>query len=565
MLPRRPRRPIAASWSARMVTAGLVAAAGLLAAAFHEPVVKAAAPDEVPAFDVSHVPNEAVAVVMARLPLLREVPVLEDMVQMLAEAPGPLAGFERPLERFQQAAWVQLVYPPADARTPPFAFGVAILTSDEAAALAEVAEMVAPQATEREFAGQTVFIGREGTTYFQPDDRTLVFGSGGAMRDYLVIGTRGNSRLTRGPAWEAVEESALVVSADPRTLRGEPLVKPLAPFAPLWEQTRQVTLGLTADAERLSLRAAADAEDAEAVEATVRAALVLGKNTWRQVRAEMMAEDRHHPEDVFALIGLRLAGELLQSAAVEREGDLVTLSAQATMPPAQRFAEALRGARAQAQRAQSTNNLRQIALAMHIYHDAHQTFPAPAIYGEEGEPLLSWRVAILPFVEQAPLYEQFRLDEPWDSPPNLALLDRMPSIYRSPFDDPESTNASYFVFTGEGTVFPGGKGVHMGQITDGVSNTLLAVEARREIPWTKPEDIPYDGEGPLPELGGFVEGSFPAAFCDGSVRIIEETIDRDVLRAMIERASGRAISMGMERRRPGAAAATRPAASLEPR
>src|SRR6185295_2767398 len=75
------------------------------------------------------------------------------------------------------------------------------------------------------------------------------------------------------------------------------------------------------------------------------------------------------------------------------------------------------------------NNLKIIGLAMHNYHDTNQRFPAAAIYDKQGKPLLSWRVAILPYLNQKQLYESFHLDEPWDSEHNRKLIPRMPAEY----------------------------------------------------------------------------------------------------------------------------------------
>ncbi|HMF14410.1 MAG TPA: sigma-70 family RNA polymerase sigma factor, partial [Gemmataceae bacterium] len=115
-------------------------------------------------------------------------------------------------------------------------------------------------------------------------------------------------------------------------------------------------------------------------------------------------------------------------------------------------------------RLQSRDNLKQIALAMHNWHDTYGTFPAAATYRKDGKPLLSWRVALLPFLEQDNLYKQFRLDEPWDSAHNKKLLARMPEIYLVPGQ--EANNATFYqVFVGPSTMFErrregndGGKG-----------------------------------------------------------------------------------------------------------
>src|SRR5262249_9824867 len=112
-------------------------------------------------------------------------------------------------------------------------------------------------------------------------------------------------------------------------------------------------------------------------------------------------------------------------------------------------------------RRQSINNLKEIALGMHNYHDTFGFFPASAIYSKAGKPLLSWRVALLPFLNQDNLYKQFHLDEPWDSEHNKKLLDKMPDIFRVP-GQKDKNGTFYQVFVGEGTMFEqlkgGGKG-----------------------------------------------------------------------------------------------------------
>src|SRR4051794_32667612 len=100
---------------------------------------------------------------------------------------------------------------------------------------------------------------------------------------------------------------------------------------------------------------------------------------------------------------------------------------------------------------------------MHNYSSAHGSLPPPAVYGKDGRPLLSWRVAILPFIEQDDLYKQFRLDEPWDSPHNRRLLPKMPKLY-APFDGSRTTQPHttfYQVFVGKGTAFEGTKGLRL--------------------------------------------------------------------------------------------------------
>jgi hypothetical protein len=123
---------------------------------------------------------------------------------------------------------------------------------------------------------------------------------------------------------------------------------------------------------------------------------------------------------------------------------------------------------------------------------------------KNGRPLLSWRVAILPYIEQEALYGRFHLDEPWDSPHNLELLKEMPPIYAFPDQsDPAMTYVQAIV--GPGTPFePGGKWSLSKEdfLSDDEDATILIIEAGEPVPWTKPDDVSFDPMGPLPALGG---------------------------------------------------------------
>jgi hypothetical protein len=148
-------------------------------------------------------------------------------------------------------------------------------------------------------------------------------------------------------------------------------------------------------------------------------------------------------------------------------------------------------------------------------------------------------VAILPFLEQSALYDEYRLTEPWDSEHNKKLLEQMPALFRSPTAPAGTTSAAYYVLVGEETVFPPeGKGVKISEIADGTSSTVLIVEAKRDTPWTKPEDIAYSSDEPLAQLGGFVEGKFAAAMADGSVHQMDQDMDPVNLRRMMEKTDG---------------------------
>ena len=176
---------------------------------------------------------------------------------------------------------------------------------------------------------------------------------------------------------------------------------------------------------------------------------------------------------------------------------------------------------------------------MHNYHDVHGHFPSAVVIGPDGKTPHSWRVELLPFLDELKLYNQYRLNEPWDSPHNQVVLRNMPEVFRSPFADEKSTNSSFYAFVGRGTIFDGTKALAIQEITDGTSNTLMFVEAKRAIPWTQPADIPFDPAKPVPQIGGSVKGHFAAACADGSCRIFRfEDFKGDQLKWAIMRNDG---------------------------
>jgi hypothetical protein len=195
---------------------------------------------------------------------------------------------------------------------------------------------------------------------------------------------------------------------------------------------------------------------------------------------------------------------------------------------------------AEGQRDTSTRNLRRLAGAMHRFHKVNGFPPAWALFSRDGTPLLSWRVAILPFLGYKELYESFKRDEPWDGDHNRKLLAKMPDVYAPVRNAPKQKYATYYqVFTGKGTAFEGMRGLRIpASFPDGTANTLLIVEAGEVVPWTKPADLPYDLNQALPKVGGLFKDGFHAALADGSVRWVRGTIGEQTLRAAITRDDG---------------------------
>jgi hypothetical protein len=172
---------------------------------------------------------------------------------------------------------------------------------------------------------------------------------------------------------------------------------------------------------------------------------------------------------------------------------------------------------------------------MHNYQAVHGRLPPAVVYGEDGRPLLSWRVLLLPFLEQQELHGRFKLDEPWDSTHNRELLKDMPRVFR-PYDGsspPEPNTTFYQVFVGKGTAFADRAGTRPIDLPGGTSATFLIVEAGTAVPWTKPEDIGYAEDRPIPKLGGMFKESVRVAYADGSVDTLLHDAKESVLRAGI--------------------------------
>ena len=204
---------------------------------------------------------------------------------------------------------------------------------------------------------------------------------------------------------------------------------------------------------------------------------------------------------------------------------------------------AVQQVREAARRTSSANNLRQLALACFNYESVHRSFPSQAIFSEDGRPLLSWRVKILPYLDEQALYEKFRLDEPWDSEHNIQLLDEMPEVFLNP-NSIHRNKTGYLALKGEGTFMDGTDGPNrIASFVDGTSNTIMFVEADDDVAveWTKPADLPFNPENPMRGLGGLRPAGFNAAFCDGSVQFIDRSIDWEMLRRMAIRNDGKVV------------------------
>jgi prepilin-type processing-associated H-X9-DG protein len=301
------------------------------------------------------------------------------------------------------------------------------------------------------------------------------------------------------------------------------------PITTITRDTRWATLAMVLEPRPLirGVVQAKDADSANAIQSAVSHALDLLVQT---------------SNDDAAKAGL---AQTVRMAKPQARGDRVTLEADLEKT-AELVAAPLRQAREAARRSQCINNLKQIALAMHNYHSTHSSFPAAYSTNKDGKPLLSWRVHILPFLAQKALYDEFHLDEPWDSTHNKALISRMPAPYTCPSGSAllaREGKTSYLVPRGPATIFPGANAVKLQQITDGTSNTILVVDASDAVAatWTKPDDWEVAPDFQTQGVFGHHQGGTNFGFADGSVRWLKVAITPNLLQALTTRSGGEVI------------------------
>lgn len=193
-----------------------------------------------------------------------------------------------------------------------------------------------------------------------------------------------------------------------------------------------------------------------------------------------------------------------------------------------------------AARVRSSNNLKGLMMALWAYHDVNGHFPPQAIYDKNGKALLSWRVLLLPYLDEDELFKQFHLDEPWDSKHNKPLLAKMPKRYAPTLrgKTKEKYGTFYQVFVGNGALFEGQEGLSISDITDGTSQTIAIAEAAVAVPWSKPADLPYDPKKPIPKLGGLFDNGINAVFADASAHWLKKDFDAPTMRTVISRNAG---------------------------
>lgn len=259
-----------------------------------------------------------------------------------------------------------------------------------------------------------------------------------------------------------------------------------------------------------------------------------------------MLQSVYDSSDIDEEIPPRLAQALLGWVDPKVEGERITIrveDGEDVMATLRMFAATAPGSDEERLREKNEVRFKKILLGMHHYHDMYTVFPpADKFRGEDGKHHLSWRVHLLPFVGQEELYEEFHLEEPWDSPHNKTLMAKMPDVYKASSSDASSKDTikpGYTTFlapVGEGTAFGGTAAPKMSDFTKGVRQTVVLVEVKPEkaAPWTAPGDYTYDPDDPAAGLKTGVDGGRLYGFADGSVKYVPLEIPPEVLLGLFQ-------------------------------
>ncbi|WP_164103284.1 DUF1559 family PulG-like putative transporter [Candidatus Laterigemmans baculatus] len=406
----------------------------------------------------------------------------------------------------------------------------------------EMPFVVVPQTESLNADALTVLLeqGQDRDVQSRPIGSATVFGAASTLERLANLETQPSSAIEE--ALEEMEDSAVwaVVAANDDQRRAVEVVQPRLPVAlgggsihPLTRGIRWITLRI-------------DSRPNPTATLTLQASDATAATELREVAERSVVSLQTHAP--FAQEWPELARHL-SSLLPTREGDQLRLNLDASSETLQHLlqfiAEPIQsGLRAEA-RKHAMRQLKHLSLAIHAYHDTFGHLPTAAATDEQGRPLLSWRVQLLPYLGERELYEKFRLDEAWDSAHNRELIPQMPEVFYIPLSRhlQRDGRANFAVPGGEGSMFPPGEVARFQQVTDGLSNTIMVTEVDDEHAeiWTKPGAYGIDPENPERGLGGHFPGVFLTAYGDGSARAVPLDLPKDSLRGLFTRSGGETV------------------------
>ena len=372
-----------------------------------------------------------------------------------------------------------------------------------------------------------------------PDERTVVLSSEATLMKMLTVGTVESALVKQlGSTGKEFDLLCVVDAASLREDKGLVALLdglPIADFvdvSPVMSRLQSISVSVDVREEPLiDLTVVATDEDAATEVKTLLEAGIAAAEEGLD-RAVSQATEVAPKQAFFDLLTA-----ITTSASVQQDGRV--LRAEVPTPATvANLANSLRPAVEMAKESLGQeyreSQLKEIAFAIDGYRLEHERYPAAAVYDADGNALLSWRVRILEYLDEG-LYNEFHLDEAWDSPHNLTLIDRMPAVYGD-----YGSETRVRAFTGENTPFPDGKALTVADIVDGRTKTIFCIRvgSGKSVPWTKPDQLVLDLNDLATSFGDVSSGGFEAIFFDYSIRRIPKSIDPDHLRRLVDPGDG---------------------------
>lgn len=376
-----------------------------------------------------------------------------------------------------------------------------------------------------------------------PDDRSTIWGDEAVVKKMIATNGKAGSPLVLSDAWKKVSASKIAAAARTSSIQKllpqqeTPAVAFSKMFSPMWESAREYYLSANvADNVQISISAhCKDESDASKVMATVQAMTSLAINSLEGMKSQQ------GPNAVLANSVL----PILSKFKPAQEGNTVRYQVEAELVSTLKSLVApVLAARKAAQRQVHANNMKQVMLALHLYHDQYQHLPPAVIKDPDSGMLRSWRVELLPLLGYEHLYQQYRKNEAWDSEANMKVLKQIPLPYKQSGSEGGSNFTGISAAYGNELFFKKDDSVgrKFTDITDGTSNTIALIESKTTIPWTKPEEIALDLDKlSFAAMGGFDPNGANFGFADGSVRFLSSTLELKMLRALLTATGGEVI------------------------
>ncbi len=487
------------------------------------------------------VQGDGFAMISVNVAQLWDEPVLKPLRDGLLKIQKPLKELEKHSGMKNEELERITLYWPMDSFNDHISKPFAIYTARRPFDRAEVAKKLGAEPVGDMWpgvSGKNVFVVKEGALIFA-DDRTHVTYPRTRIdtthvADFLKVLSGITARVAEGTLADgmlAAQKQSVVAAVDfapIRKLLSNGMKQPdeLQPFVAMAQAERglfTVDVGPTLKVEsKLTFFNADNAKKADTdAKAILRLALTILEKFRNDKKRDQDANDVLLPLLDFAKTALdkaerKVDGQTLRVAA-SGEIDTAMKKALAALPE---------WIAAESERTTAVNNLKQIGLGFCAYESTYAYFPQD-ITDKNGKAILSWRVHMLPFIEQTPLWKQLDLTKPWDDAANSKFVERMPDVFQFPSREPTEKGFTYFQsFTAPKLVKAGnpfmvtGRKLEIVKITDGTSNTLMIVDGETAVNWLKPGDLPYDPKK-LPKIGNPKTGKFLGCFGDVSVRTFD--------------------------------------------